>query len=188
MKSVFNINIAALDGALVEEIKDRFGHAAELEIHVRNIPDSAEWLTDEGFWAIIEKLDWSKQGQNGAVLAPTVEELAKMPMACIHQFEDILAKKLWQLDTRSHAIASLPGKDLDKLSDDYFLYDRCCVVANGKSFFEKILSHPKEWPVGLSFSPLLNLASDAFLLKTGRAFVHLPKHNYETGSNQTGWA
>ncbi len=187
MDSVFNINAAALDSALVEEIKDRFGHAAELEIHVRNIPDSAEWLTDEGFWAIIEKLDWSKQGQNEAVLIPALQELAKMPMACIHQFEDILAKKLWQLDTRRHAIASLHGKDLSHLSDDYFLYDRCCVVANGKDFFEKILSEPSEWPMGYSFSPLLNLASDAFQLKTGREFIHFPKYNYETGSNEAGW-
>jgi len=187
MESVFNINVAALDAALVEEIKDRFGHAAELEIHVRNIPDSAEWLTDEDFWAIIEKLDWSKLGQNEAVLAPAIEALSKMPLASIHQFEDILSKKLWQLDTRQHAIASLNGKDLNQLSDDYFLYDRCGVVANGKAFFEKILSHPTEWPIGYSFSQLLNLASDSFQLKTGKAFIHSPKYNYETGSNETGW-
>lgn len=188
MDSVFNINVAALDVELVDELKDRFGHAAELEIHVRNIPGSAEWLNEDAFWAILKKLDWSKTGQNEPVLAPAVQELAKMSLGCIHQFEDLLAKKLWQLDTRKHALASLDGQDLSQLSVDYFLYDRCAVVANGPVFFEKVRSKPAEWPIGTSFSPLLNLASDAFLLKTGREFIHPPKFSYETGSNEKGWA
>jgi Protein of unknown function (DUF4240) len=55
-----------------------------------------------------------------------------MPIGNIHQFQDILSEKLWRLDTEKHANASLNNDPNAILSVDYFLYDRCCVVANGK--------------------------------------------------------
>ena len=187
MDTVFRINAAALNEAFVEDLKKQFGQVAELEIHVRNAPDSAEIFTEDRFWSIIALFDWSKEGNDEAVVEPAVAALAQMPLACIHQFEDILSEKLWLLDTSAHAKASLGNHPEESLSVDYFLYDRCAVVANGKSFYEDVLNHPTNFPVGVSFSALLNITSDAYERKTGQDFVHVPVFNYETYSNINGW-
>jgi Protein of unknown function (DUF4240) len=187
MDTVVRINAGALNEAFVEDLKKEFGQAAELEIHVRNAPDSAEILTKNRFWEIIDLLDWSKEGDNDAVTEPVIAALAQMPVACIHQFEDILSEYLWLLDTEKHALASLAGAEAATLSVDYFLYDRCAVVANGRAFFEKVLHNPQEFPHETSFSPLLNIASAAYERKTGSNFIHLPAFNYETYSNEAGW-
>ena len=184
MATVLHINLEALNPALVEELKQQFG-PAELEIKVTDRPD--EWLTEQEFWQIIDLLDWSKIGDDEAVIAPAVATLANMPVGNMHQFEDILSKKLWALDTRAHANASLRERPEAPLSADYFLYDRCCVVANGRDFYEKVLRDPAQMPAGLSFARLLSVAAKAYERKTGKAFVHIPAFNYETYSNEAGW-
>lgn len=184
MSTILHINLEALNEALVEELKQQFG-PAELEIKVTDKPD--EWLTEVEFWQIIELLDWSKSGDDEAVIAPVVARLAEMPIGNIHQFQDMLSHKLWLLDTRAHANASLRNDPEAELSSDYFLYDRCCVVANGRDFFEKVLREPLQMPVGYSFSRLLSVASKAYRLKTGRDFMHIPAYNYETYGNVEGW-
>lgn len=184
MSTILHINLEALNAALVEELKQQFG-PAELEIKVVDKPE--DWLTEAEFWQVIDLLDWSKSGDDEAVIAPAVAKLAEMPIGNIHQFQDLLSHKLWLLDTRAHATASL-GNDLSaNLSVDYFLYDRCCVVANGKDFFEKVLNDPSQMPVGYSFSRLLSVASKAYRIKTGKDFIHIPAYNYETYSNTEGW-
>lgn len=107
--------------------------------------------------------------------------------SAIHQFEDILSEKLWLLDTEAHALASLGGNADERLSEDLFLYDRCFVVASGQSFFEKVLRDPTAFPLAISFSPLLRLASLAYERKMGEKFVHIPAYDYETYSNENGW-
>ncbi len=184
MGTTLHINLNALDESYIEELRQRFG-AAELEIRVPEIPE--DWLTEEGFWRLIDCLDWSKQGDDDAVIEPVVQALADMPTANIHQFEDILAEKLWLLDTRQHAEASTRDKDNDYLSVDGFLYDRCCIVANGKAFYDAVLHDPSKFPTGLSFERLLAVAHLAHERKTGKEFVHISKKSYETYSNETGW-
>ena len=184
MSTILHINLEALNEALVEELKQQFG-PAELEIKVTDKPE--DWLTEVEFWQIIDLLDWSKSGDDEAVIAPAVAKLADLPIGNIHQFEDILSHKLWLLDTRAHANASLGNDPAAYLSVDYFLYDRCCVVANGKDFYEKVLHDPSQMPVGLSFSRLLSVASKAYQIKTGKGLVHIPAYNYETYSNTEGW-
>ncbi len=184
MGTIFHINVNALDASFIEDLKKQFG-AAELEIHIATAPEN--WLTDEVFWTLIEKLDWTKEGDDEAVLAPLIEALADMPIANIHQFQNILTEKLWSLDTLQHAQASLRGNESDYLSVDGFLYDRCCVVANGKDFYENVLLNPANFPVGLSFGALLSAASKAHLQKTGKPLVHIPLKSHETYSNKSGW-
>lgn len=185
MTTTLHINLGALNEAMVEELRQQYGPAAELEIRVPEKPET--WLYESDFWQIIALLDWSKTGDDEAVIAPAVAGLAEMPLGHIHQFQDLLSRKLWLLDTRAHAAASL-GNDPDaELSVDYFLYDRCCVVANGADYYEKVLHDPSQMPVGYSFSRLLSVASKAYRMKTGKDFVHIPAYNYETYSNANVW-
>lgn len=183
--SVIHIPLAALDERMVQELKQQFG-PADLEIRVQGMSD--DWLSETDFWEIIEKLDWDKSGDDDAVLAPAVQALASLSLAHIHQFEDMLAQKLWQLDTPLHARTSLGGSPDATLSADGFLYDRCCVVANGKAFYEKVLKQPETMPVGYAFGRLLTLADKASRLKTGKGLVHIPRFNYETYSNTAAWS
>jgi len=71
---------------------------------------------------------------------------------------------------------------------DLFLYARCCVVANGRAFYEHVLAHPEDMPKDLTFEALLNLASHAFERKTGFEMEYVPAYNYETFANTEGWA
>jgi len=184
MDTVLHINVEALNDAFVQDLKKQFG-PAELEIRFSKTPEN--WLTEDRFWEIIALLDWSKEGNDELVIAPVVAALAAMPLGNVHQFQDILSEKLWLLDTEAHATASLRDHPDAPLSVDYFLYDRCCVVANGRDFFEKVLNDPTQMPVGLSFGHLLSVAVKAYQQHTGRTFLHIPAYNYETYSNKAGW-
>jgi len=57
MDIILRMNAAALSPALVEDLKQQISQYADVEIHVRNAPDSAAWLTEEQFWTLIERLD-----------------------------------------------------------------------------------------------------------------------------------
>ena len=184
MTTSLHINLNALDESFIEELRQRYG-AAEVEILLPETPQ--DWLTEDGFWQLIERLDWENEGDDNAVIEPLVQVLANLPLANIHQFEDILAEKLWLLDTRTHAEASIRDEEDDYVSVDGFLYDRCCVVANGKELYEEVLHDPSQFPTGLSFERLLSVAPLAYERKTGKTFVHIPRKSYETYSNEVGW-
>ena len=184
MITSLHINLNALDESFIEELRQRYG-AAEIEILLPATPQ--DWLTEDGFWQLIEQLDWEQEGNDNAVIEPLVQALANMPIANIHQFEDILAEKLWLLDTRAHAEASIRDQEKDYLSVDGFLYDRCCIVANGKALYEEVLHDPSQFPTGLSFERLLSVARRAYERKTGKTWMHIPRKSYETYSNEAGW-
>jgi hypothetical protein len=107
----------------------------------------------------------------------------------IKRFKDILTDKLYALDTEAHAReigeeAFQPGK---YFSPDWFLYVRCCVVANGRVFFEKVLANPTEMPKDMEFESLLSVGPTAFERKTGEEFDYVSALSYETFSNRNGW-
>ncbi|MEO0338324.1 MAG: DUF4240 domain-containing protein [Bacteroidota bacterium] len=145
-------------------------------------------MTELQFWNIINQLDWKKDTDD-AVVAPAIRLLSTSSVGDIFSFYDILANKLYQLDTHSHAEQIGEGSyRSDKyFSVDAFLYARACVVANGKKAFDHILRHPKDMPKDLSFEPLLNVAAKAYEMKTGEVFDYVPAINYETFSNREGW-
>ncbi|MFN4254211.1 MAG: DUF4240 domain-containing protein [Saprospiraceae bacterium] len=184
MSTTIHLNLESVNEQFIRDLKAQFG-PAELELRVGKQPQN--WMTQQQFWEVISRLDWSKAGDDDAVLEPAVAALASMPLGNIHQFLDILSEKLWQLDTPAHALASVGGDPEAYLSSDGFLYDRCCVVANGQEFFERVLTNPQQFPVGLSFEALLGLAAEAYRRKTGRDFEHIPKFDYETGGNTAAW-
>ena len=73
------------------------------------------------------------------------------------------------------------------ISSDLFLYARCCAVANGKDFYQEVLSDPAKMPKDLTFEALLYLAEKAYRRKTGKRLDRAPAYIYETFFNPAGW-
>jgi len=162
MNAVIKINTADLTEQIIHDLQEKYG-TAELEIRVRSEHEK-EVLSDSEFWRIIALLDWDKTGDDEAVIASAVDELSKLPVAFIYQFQDKLAEKLYQLDTQIHAENCGANRwQSDKyFSVDVFLYERCCVVANGKDFYEKVLADATQTPKDIDFEPLLYIAANAY--------------------------
>ena len=186
MTAVLKMNIQELDSKFVEDLKHQFA-SSEVEIHVREQPLTRSTLTINDFWDIIGQLDWSKEGDDAAVVESVIEILQKRPLAHIYRFEDILSEKLWYLDTEKHAQVFLDDPEEGYLSVDDFLYTRCAVVANGRDFYQNVLNNPSGMPKDLTFEPLLYVTLHAYKRKTGKEFMFIPAHNYETYSNTEGW-
>lgn len=188
--TIHRLKLKDLDEKFIRELQSEHqSEDVEIVIHVHTQP-KGEILTDNDFWQIIDLLNWEKEGDDDAVLEPAVEYLAKQPVGIIYQFYDKLSEKLYLLDTRAHAENSGDNAyDPDgPFSVDLFLYDRCCVVANGRNFFEKVLADPTLMPKDLSFEALLYIAPEAYERKMDRPMEeYLPSYNYETFSNADGW-
>jgi len=76
----------------------------------------------------------------------------------------------------------------EHFSVDWFLYARCCVVANGQAYFETVLNNPTEFPEDMEFEALLGLASAAYEEKTGEECEGFDTTlSYETFCNEAGW-
>lgn len=187
MPAVISLKIEELDTQLVKKLKKEYANAA-VEIRVQEQPGAAEMFRAADFWAAIERLNWSADGDDAQVVEPLVQFLERQPLANIYRFADILSERLWQLDTRAHAQVFLDDPESEGyLSVDDFLYARCAVVAKGKDFYEKVLRQPDSMPTDLTFEPLLSIAATAYERKTGRHFAPDTAFNYETYSNQNGW-
>ena len=91
MTAVLKMNVQELSLKFVEDLKNQFAHS-EVEIRVHEQPITPSTLTLNDFWAIIEQLDWSQEGDNKAVVEPVVQILQKKPTAHIYRFADILSK------------------------------------------------------------------------------------------------
>jgi Protein of unknown function (DUF4240) len=146
-------------------------------------------LTESEFWALIAQLDWSKVGSDDAVIAPVVSALTKTPLRHIYDFADILSQKLYILDGEQYAMANKEGNILEDadFNADRFLYARCCVVANGKSFFEHVRLHPTDMPNNLLFAALLRIPNQAYQKLVGKHLEHVWAYPIETFSNPMGW-
>ncbi len=185
MNGILKIRLQDLTQQFLQGLGEKLSGATEVEIRFPQ-KKKKDMFPDAKFWQIIDGFDWDKSNAKG-ILQPAVDQLANLPVVDIYLFEDKLAEKLFQLDTRQHGIAYLKNEPDDYLSVDDFLYVRCAIVAEGKFFFEKVLNDPTELNSELSFEPLLNLASTAYLKKTGRKFNYHSPLSYETYSNKEGW-
>ena len=140
-------------------------------------------INDGKFWEIISLLDWNQKNDN-KILGPAIQALSKLKIAQIKEFEEALAYKLYQLDTKEHS------KEIEVngyLSPDFFLYARCFVVAKGKLFYEEVLQHPSKIPKDGDFEALLDVSPMAYELKTGKEWDYDTEVSYETYSNEKGW-
>lgn len=187
MTTVLNVSLNDLSSQFINELKQKFGETTtEVEIRLQDKSLADDLFSEDDFWRIIDKIDWSKKGSENKV-APAVKALAKMPIAAICLFADKLSAKLFQLDTRAHANTYAANEPDNFISADDFLYARCAVIAEGKDYYEKVLNDPAQMPEDIVFEPLLYLADDAFEIKMNVPFNYVPTFNYETQSNKSGW-
>jgi predicted DNA-binding WGR domain protein len=178
------------DKLVASKIKKGYseGKIADAQAHAR--PDwAAMAMSEEVFWRIIELFNGKKVGDDDAVIKPAVAALSKMAVDDIRRFEDILAEKLHALDTETHAreIGQMAYREDGHFSVDWFLYERCVVVANGRDIYETILADPKQMPKDCEFEDLLSVGREAFEKATGREFDYVSPISYETYSNRDGW-
>jgi len=146
-------------------------------------------MDEELFWEILDSFNWKKSGNNEAVMLPAVKRLAALLLEDIFAFDDILAEKLYQLDGKKYATACYPGQDVNRISGDGFLYDRCSVLTNGRQFYEDVVSVPENWPVGFEFESLIYLPQQAYYRKTkDEDYPHTSSLSIETCSNEAGWS
>jgi Protein of unknown function (DUF4240) len=185
MSHIIQLRLNELGPDFIRDMKQQYPDA-DLQIIVEERPEKSSGMDDTVFWSLIDAFDWSKTGNDDAVMEPAIASLADMSESAIYAFSDILSHKLWLLDTEAHARLLIANHPEGYLSVDEFLYIRCCVVANGQSVFEDILQHPEKMP-DLTFEGLLNLADLAYSRKTGREMDHIAAYNYETYSNENGW-
>jgi predicted DNA-binding WGR domain protein len=160
-----------------------------------NIPDKQileyKPMNEDIFWEIISSFNWKKTGDDDAVLRPALKRLVSMAVDDIQQFAEILAEKLYNLDGLVYASNIGPDsyKSEDEFfSNDYFLYVRCCVVANGKEYYESVLADPTQMPKEMDFEALLYLADEAYNKKMKTEDENLDtKLSFETFSNIEAW-
>lgn len=186
MSAILKIKGSDLTPQLLADLRERYADR-ELEIKVSTSKSVSEF-TEDNFWEIIALLDWEEE-KNSKIIAPAIKFLKNAPVKFIYQFQDILSKKLFDLDGKKYAkhIGEDSYKKDKYFSVDNFLYARCCVVANGKNYYEEIFKKPKNMPKDLTFEPILVIASKAYKQKTGKKFNYLAPFDYETYANQAGW-
>lgn len=154
-------------------------------------PSEPDTMNEVKFWELIELLDWDKEGDDSAIIEPVVSALAKLSQSDIYLFKELMNEKLHMLDCE--CFAREIGKDAykgsaDYFSKDWFLQARCCVIANGREFFDEVLATPGNMPKDLGFPALLNIAARAYKRKTGKNLVYVTKYSCETFSNKHGWS
>ncbi len=168
------------------ELQEQYPNAS-VNIKLSHKP-TKDGLTESDFWGLIAQLDWTKLGDDNAVIMPVVNILSQSNFRHIVDFADILSHKLYLLDSEIY----LPQEDSFTIDADFiadrFLYTRCSVVANGLSFFKYIRQHPTEMPHELVFSALLRIPNEAYKKQMGKPLDHVWAYPIETFSNALGWS
>ena len=144
----------------------------------------------QDFWALIDLLDWNQEGDDKRVVEPIVAYLATRSVKEIQDFQETLAQKLYDLDGKVWAkrSGSMLWRDNELVSADGFLYARCAVVANGKDFYEHVLSDPMDMPKDVEFEALIYIAGEALKRKTGDDAGIDTKTSFETYANHGRWS
>ncbi len=184
--TVFRVNIKDINQQFFQDLEEKAGASAQVEIKVESSRHGEGLFSEEQFWQLIDLFDW-KQKKRAAIIQPAVDALSKMPVSAIYLFEDSLSEKLFNIDTKQHAAAYMKQQTDDYFSVDDFLYVRCAVVAEGKSYYENIAENPSALQADIDFEHILSIAAEAYNRKTGRAFEYSPLYNYETKSNIAKW-
>ena len=169
-----------------QTLRDLQEHYPNASVNIKLTPKpKKEGLTDGDFWGLIAQLDWSKAGNDAAVIAPVVNALSQKSFRHIIDFADMLSHKLYLLDGEIYGQQNDESTlDTDFVADR-FLYTRCCVVANGLTFFNHIRKHPTEMPHDRVFAALLTIPNEAFKQLTGRTLDHVWAYPIETFSNSS---
>jgi Protein of unknown function (DUF4240) len=187
--TIERVKLADLSSTYLRQLQKQYnGKDLEVEIVLSTESAASERdapMNEDRFWAVIKLLDWTKTGNDDAVIEPVVQHLSRLPEQAILTFFDLLSEKLYLLDGRMYADCSI--EKTETISADLFLYARCCVVANGRDTFEAVLRSPVLFPKDLYFEAILDIPERAWFRKTGKNLDYLPKYIYETGFNPKGW-
>lgn len=176
--------------ALEQEVATRQAEQAAERTRRALAQKPKKMLSEDDFWAIIDRLDWSRTGDDERVVAPAVQALSALGKKQIQAFEERLSHCLYLLDTREHARhlgagpAAGPG---EYVSADGFLYARCAAVANGKAVYEAARHDPSLMPREVEFEALLDLANAAHVARYGDDLDYETGCNRESFSNAEGW-
>ncbi len=189
MTTLLEIPLRDVSDSAFHELKSKYP-SATLRVEADNSLHSGA-MDEAQFWAIIALFDW-KTPNSEAIMAPAIEALSRFSVDDIHSFHDILNEKLYNLDGQRFAEQLGSNRYSNDsghhFSVDSFLYARCCVVANGLSFYHSVLSDPSKMPKEYTFESLLYLPAEAWKMKTGRSdYDYFPEIWCETFSNPTGW-
>lgn len=184
MQTAIKIPLRSLNPAVIKDLQEKYPDAQMQLVTGVGLPEE-EVMNEDRFWEVIALFDWTKEGNDDAVIEPAVQYLSRLTTSSILSFYDLLSEKLYLLDGRDYAQHST--SDDEGISSDLFLYGRCCVVANGRAYFEGVLKNPAAFPKDLFFEALLDLPERAWLRKTGKEFDYLPRYIFETGFNPNGW-
>ncbi len=184
MQTAINMPLRSLNPLLVKDLQEKYPNA-QMHIWTEEAPKVAVPMNEDRFWEVISLLDWSKEGNDDAVIEPAVRHLSRLPESAILAFYDLLSEKLYLLDGREYAEHSISNDS--GISSDLFLYGRCCVVANGREYYEGVLKNPPTFPKDRFFEALFDIPERTWLRKTGKNLDHFPKYIYETGFNPQGW-
>ncbi len=185
MTNILRYPLRNISDQTLRELQEHYPDA-QVQIKLSAKPQNGS-LTEAIFWDLIAKLDWTKEGDDRTVILPVVKDLANFPLRYTYDFADILSHKLYLLDNERYAANNTLSIDED-FSADRFLYSRCCVIANGRAFFEHIRKNPDKMPHHLLFAPLLRIPNAAHQLKLGKPLEHVWAYPVETFSNTSGWA
>lgn len=60
-------------------------------------------MTENNFWEILDKLDWTHEGDDEKVMEPVKNALAQLSDEDIFEFDNIMSSKLYDLDSRERA-------------------------------------------------------------------------------------
>jgi predicted DNA-binding WGR domain protein len=178
---------------IADKTKKGYQEIQEREVVPQKAVAEYRPMDEDLFWEIISSFNWKRRRDDDAVMLPAEKRLASLPVEDIFAFDNILAEKLYQLDGRKYANACYPRKQTlsdgtPYMSVDDFLYCRCCVVINGRKFYEFTLDYPKNWPLESVFESVLYLARRAYKRKTNSEnYPHLSRPSFETYTNQAGW-
>lgn len=188
MTSVIKYPLRNLSIAVLSDLQEKYPEA-EIQIEIDS-DRHHEGLTEQGFWELISLLDWQKEGDNNAVIEPLIAALVASPARHIYEFDDVLSQKLYKLDALRFAkqIGESAWKPGQYFSPDVFLYARCCAVANGQDYYQKLLTDPALMPKDMDFGALLRVAEEAYTRKSGNAYSYVPAYPIETYSNKEAWA
>ena len=134
--TLLELPIRDVSASTLMDFKSRYPSAV-MRLEMDTMPQN-EGMNETHFWSIIALFDW-KTRDSEAILAPAIKALSAYSLKDIRIFHDILNEKLYALDGRRFAeqLGSnrYTSDGSNYFSVDSFLYARCCVVANGKTFY-----------------------------------------------------
>ena len=130
-----------LNTQFVANLKQKFSESKHIQVHLTDNNISEALLSENNFWEIIDLIDWKKKSHTKQ-LEKAVTQLATLPLSSIYIFADKLSEKLYSLDTKANAEAYSKNEIDNFLSVDGFLYARCAVIAEGKEYYETVLTDP----------------------------------------------